>query len=316
MIENKIMTMESAILLMKHIGHWNDLKGNFVQTFDYSSLNKRVQEMIVEEDKKKEEKDEKLLVDLCECYLLFNSFASSEMISICMPCLLKVALKKEENMETQKDVEMALLAFGTIWYCKTEEDQYLDEIKEIIQYHKEHRNLTQLSYQSAWELLINQIWLETLDSFFDSCKLWNEECAELVSRIERMFWVARENDRIISNKCICAFGSAALNRTVEIGDLLIEGVVGAVLEGVLQSNDEYSRIDVCLLFFENVADRLKDKEEKESEEAKRKEMKRKVFEKMEEEGYEDWVMGLSFCIAKGSRDIFLIERYSDHFIYL
>ncbi|KAH7820430.1 uncharacterized protein MONOS_11668 [Monocercomonoides exilis] len=166
MIENKIMTMESAILLMKHIGHWNDLKGNFVQTFDYSSLNKRVQEMIVEEDKKKEEKDEKLLVDLCECYLLFNSFASSEMISICMPCLLKVALKKEENMETQKDVEMALLAFGTIWYCKTEEDQYLDEIKEIIQYHKEHRNLTQLSYQSAWELLINQMYF---DSSFGGC---------------------------------------------------------------------------------------------------------------------------------------------------
>ncbi|KAH7820449.1 uncharacterized protein MONOS_7242 [Monocercomonoides exilis] len=155
------MTLDNAILLMKHIGHWNDLKEIFVQTFDNSSLNKRVQEMIVEEDKKKEEKDEKLLVDLCECYLLFNPFASSEIISICMHCLLKVALKKEENVETQKDVEMALLAFGTIWYCKTEEDQYLDEIKEIVQYHKGHRNLTQLAYQPAWELLINQMYFDS-----------------------------------------------------------------------------------------------------------------------------------------------------------
>ncbi|KAH7825141.1 uncharacterized protein MONOS_17473 [Monocercomonoides exilis] len=77
------------------------------------------------------------------------------MLSINLPCLLKVALNKEENEETQKEVEIALMALNNIGYDKfIEQKLYLDEIKEIIKYHQKHFNLTRLAYQSAWEFLI------------------------------------------------------------------------------------------------------------------------------------------------------------------
>ncbi|KAH7821328.1 uncharacterized protein MONOS_17768 [Monocercomonoides exilis] len=114
--------------------------------------------MIIEEEKKTEEKNEKLLVDLCECYLLLKEYPSLKYISICLPFLLKVASEKEENEETQKEVEMALFALSSIeGYCEVKRELYLNEIKEIIQYHQEQRNLTQLAYQSAWMFLIHRL---------------------------------------------------------------------------------------------------------------------------------------------------------------
>ncbi|KAH7827149.1 uncharacterized protein MONOS_17358 [Monocercomonoides exilis] len=111
--------------------------------------------MIFEEEEKKERTNEKLLIDLCECYLLLNGCASSELISICVPCLLEAALKKDESEETRKEKEIALLALSHIdrHYCLRQE-LYLKEITEIIKNHQEHRNLTQLAYQSAWSYLI------------------------------------------------------------------------------------------------------------------------------------------------------------------
>eukprot|EP00770_Monocercomonoides_exilis_P012717 MONOS_12660.1-p1 / transcript=MONOS_12660.1 / gene=MONOS_12660 / organism=Monocercomonoides_exilis_PA203 / gene_product=Uncharacterized protein Reut_A2532 / transcript_product=Uncharacterized protein Reut_A2532 / location=Mono_scaffold00716:694-1730(+) / protein_length=329 / sequence_SO=supercontig / SO=protein_coding / is_pseudo=false len=113
--------------------------------------------MIFEEEKK-EEKNEKLLVDLCECYLLLGNQFNSELIFICVPCLLKAASKKEESEEAQKEAELALLALNNIAMWKfIEQKLYLKEIKEIIEYHQEHHNLTRLAYQSAWQFLMDRL---------------------------------------------------------------------------------------------------------------------------------------------------------------
>ncbi|KAH7823027.1 uncharacterized protein MONOS_1361 [Monocercomonoides exilis] len=60
------------------------------------------------------------------------------MISIGVPCILKAALNKDESEEIKKEVEMALLSLCNI------------ELSE-------HRNLTRLAYQSAWEFLKNRL---------------------------------------------------------------------------------------------------------------------------------------------------------------
>ncbi|KAH7814917.1 uncharacterized protein MONOS_13344 [Monocercomonoides exilis] len=74
-----------------------------------------------------------------------------------MPCLLKVALNKEESDEVQKEVEIALQALRCISRdYSVKKELYLNEIKEIIEYHQEHHNLTRLAYQSAWGFLINR----------------------------------------------------------------------------------------------------------------------------------------------------------------
>ncbi|KAH7816339.1 uncharacterized protein MONOS_18228 [Monocercomonoides exilis] len=151
MIEEKIMSMENALLLLKHIGHYKISKSIWINNFVNSSLCIRFEQMIADENEKKTEgKNEKLLADLCECCLLINEGISSKLLSICVPCLLKVALRNEENEESQKEVEMALLALRRIdTFHKIEKELYFNEIKEIIQHHQEHRNLTQLVYHHA-----------------------------------------------------------------------------------------------------------------------------------------------------------------------
>ncbi|KAH7827154.1 uncharacterized protein MONOS_7979 [Monocercomonoides exilis] len=65
MMEEEKLSMENAILLLKHVGYNKVLKKILLYSFDYSSLSKRMKEMIIDEnEKKKEEKNEKLLVDL------------------------------------------------------------------------------------------------------------------------------------------------------------------------------------------------------------------------------------------------------------
>ncbi|KAH7832733.1 uncharacterized protein MONOS_10925 [Monocercomonoides exilis] len=141
------------------MGRLNAMKRLNVGHFKNSSLGKRIKNLIVEEEKKKEEKDEKILIDLCECYLLFYyeyDDLPKTMTNICVPPLLKVASNKDESKETQKEAETALLALGNVGDFIIPEELYLSEIKEIILYHQEHRHLTQIAYQSAWQFLIKR----------------------------------------------------------------------------------------------------------------------------------------------------------------
>ncbi|KAH7828453.1 uncharacterized protein MONOS_14725 [Monocercomonoides exilis] len=153
MIEEEKLSMRNAILLLKHIGYCNVLKSIWICSFEKSLLNKRFEKMIIEEEKKKEEKDEKHLADLYECFIPLSFDFAQGLILMCVFCLLKVALKKEEEEETQKEVEMALLALSSI-QCDVKNELYANGIKEIIQYHQKCGNLTRLAYQSAWLFLI------------------------------------------------------------------------------------------------------------------------------------------------------------------
>eukprot|EP00770_Monocercomonoides_exilis_P009718 MONOS_9670.1-p1 / transcript=MONOS_9670.1 / gene=MONOS_9670 / organism=Monocercomonoides_exilis_PA203 / gene_product=unspecified product / transcript_product=unspecified product / location=Mono_scaffold00407:47237-47659(-) / protein_length=141 / sequence_SO=supercontig / SO=protein_coding / is_pseudo=false len=113
MIEEKKLPLENAILLLKRIGFCKVLKGINIYGFNESSLEEKFKEIIYDENEKKdEEKDEKLLVDICECYFMFDNQFSSDMYPICAPCLLNVASSKEKKEEAQKKVEVALLALS------------------------------------------------------------------------------------------------------------------------------------------------------------------------------------------------------------
>ncbi|KAH7818394.1 uncharacterized protein MONOS_18014 [Monocercomonoides exilis] len=113
--------------------------------------------MLVDEEKEEEEeRNEKLLINLYECYILLSPEFLPISLSICVPCLLKAALKKEEKEETQKETEIALLALSNIGSYRTEKELYLNEIKEVILNHQERHNLTRLAYQSAWRFLMNE----------------------------------------------------------------------------------------------------------------------------------------------------------------
>ncbi|KAH7822115.1 uncharacterized protein MONOS_18638 [Monocercomonoides exilis] len=324
------------------MGYCNALLNIKYFGFLYSSLKRRFREMIDDEEKKKEKRNEKLLTELCECYLLLNIGASSQLISVCVPCLLKAALKKDENEEAQKEVEMALLALSCIFsHYKIEKDLYLNEMKEIIQYHEKRHNLTRLAYQSAWQFLIIlsfstnymfdvivdemnfvgeakreleelakcvdwkrekeekikgkgrkeelvfQRWLQMFESFFVACNLWNKECSGLIESIVQVFLVSRDNHSEICILCVNLFETAAENRAVKLDALLKSGAIDAVFEEFLRPASNERMAFEFIYFFQLISMRLKEEKDDEMEEAKRKELKRKIFEKMEEEGYED-----------------------------
>ncbi|KAH7820012.1 uncharacterized protein MONOS_15170 [Monocercomonoides exilis] len=157
MIEEKKLSVENVIGLLKRIGYCCLMKKGCFQGFPLSYLRKGFEKMISDENEKKDGKNEMLYADLCLCYLSLRNNCWTELLTICMQCLLKVALKKEESEEVQKEVEMALLALSDIEYYILHNELYLKEIKEIIIYHQDHRNLTQLAYQSAWGFLTNRL---------------------------------------------------------------------------------------------------------------------------------------------------------------
>ncbi|KAH7818834.1 uncharacterized protein MONOS_13660 [Monocercomonoides exilis] len=198
MIEEKTLSWRNATLLLKHVGCCKVLKKIELFSFDDSLLSERMKEMIIDEnEKKKEEKNEKHLIDLCECYLLLNRWPSSEMDSIYVPCLLKVALKKDETEEAQKEVEMALLALSNIGNWEIEQELYLNEITEIIRYHQEHHNLTRLAYQSAWQFLIKRFyWDKSLEEVIVNELHFSKEAArELEDLSKSVDWKRKEEEK-------------------------------------------------------------------------------------------------------------------------
>ncbi|KAH7829809.1 uncharacterized protein MONOS_3352 [Monocercomonoides exilis] len=172
MMKNKILPFENATLLLKHIGYRKTLNKLWSNSFERSSLSKTLKEMIVAEEKKKEEKNEDLLANMCECYLYLLITYPPKLLPVCVPCLLKAAMRKEESEVVRRDVEAALLALSIIGNrINQEKDQCFDQISDIIRYHQRHSNLTPLGYQSAWEFLI--------DRFRKARELGNEIVKEL-----------------------------------------------------------------------------------------------------------------------------------------
>ncbi|KAH7828259.1 uncharacterized protein MONOS_8119 [Monocercomonoides exilis] len=328
--------------------------------------------MIEEYEKKGNEKNEQLLIDLCESYLFLGCSLSSESLSICISCLLKVALNQKKDEDAQIKVEMALLALSNIYLridAKTE--LYVNSIEKIIKHHQEYCNLTRLAYQSTWKFLINQFfcirrledvivnelhfarearrelkelsncvnwkrkeeeegktrieakeimiikrWLDELEAYFRSCKLWNEEFVGLLGSIVEIFREARDNHKVVSCNCIESLESITENRDVNVCCLLESGAVDVVMEELVQLNIENLRISYCLGFCSSICGRLNINKGKKKDIAEQKELKKKLFEKMEEQGYEDLIFVLCNCIVvKRTRNYFLITNFKDYFIY-
>eukprot|EP00770_Monocercomonoides_exilis_P010300 MONOS_10247.1-p1 / transcript=MONOS_10247.1 / gene=MONOS_10247 / organism=Monocercomonoides_exilis_PA203 / gene_product=unspecified product / transcript_product=unspecified product / location=Mono_scaffold00458:10983-12012(+) / protein_length=324 / sequence_SO=supercontig / SO=protein_coding / is_pseudo=false len=155
--------------------------------------------MITKETMKKEGRNEKHLVDLCECYLMQDKDPNETFIlDNCIPFLLKCALSKEKNQIQRKEVEIALLAVSnTSEYYNAEEELYLEEIKEIILHHQEHSNLTWLAYQSAWYFLIKRLRFERnlVIIVVSELHFAREAAKELEELTKRVNWNKKDLER-------------------------------------------------------------------------------------------------------------------------
>ncbi|KAH7826706.1 uncharacterized protein MONOS_17381 [Monocercomonoides exilis] len=204
MIEEEKLPMENAILLLERIGYCKLLRNFWMVNFDNSRLCKRLKEMICEEEEEEEErkrrrKNPKLLIDLCECCAMLRFYYNSkeELPAIAVPCLLKVGLNKKGSREAQKEVEMAVLALSNIGsVAPGNEDLYFNEMREIIQHHQEHRNLTRLAYQSAWKFLINRLRYDKSfeENFVNELKFIREASRELEELTKCVDWKKKDGE--------------------------------------------------------------------------------------------------------------------------
>eukprot|EP00770_Monocercomonoides_exilis_P007648 MONOS_7609.1-p1 / transcript=MONOS_7609.1 / gene=MONOS_7609 / organism=Monocercomonoides_exilis_PA203 / gene_product=unspecified product / transcript_product=unspecified product / location=Mono_scaffold00264:49375-51467(+) / protein_length=468 / sequence_SO=supercontig / SO=protein_coding / is_pseudo=false len=264
MVEEEIITWGDAIVLLKHICCIRELKSVNAYPNSEFSLSETMREMINDENEKnKEEKNEKFLTDLCESYVFLNAeYDSDESRSICAPCLLKVALKKEEDKETQKEVEIALLALINYAYYFAEEKLYLNEIKEIIQHHQKHRNLTQRSYQLGWELLIIRFLYERNleDIIVNELHFVREARRVLEELIKCMDWKRKkEEGREAKEEIIIRRWLDEIYDFIDSCELWNEecsGLISSVVQVFRASRDNYEDISsLCLVLLRRASEK-------------------------------------------------------------
>ncbi|KAH7829745.1 uncharacterized protein MONOS_2011 [Monocercomonoides exilis] len=370
MLDEKKLSLENAVVLLKCIGYCKEVANIWSHCFNESSLNERFAGKIIEEQKK-EEKNEKLLIDLCECYLMLHNcigITSKEIVSISVPCLLKVALNKEKSEETRKEVEMALLALRNIdKFTYLMEKLFLSEIKEIIQYHQEQRNLTRIAYQSAWQFLMcrslgdelfkrvieNELHfgrevireLEELNALVDwkrkdkeektneeilikrwlkvlyKCRCYfymmlKEEFVELLELVTRLYRETKDCDYSMRKLCVSLLELLTDENIISDSVVSESGVVGIVLEELQEPTLDHDIIVFCLGILSTFSLRLNKWTDKELAKAEWKKIQIGMFEKMEEEGYEDYITSfhetLSLISSRVWRRIF--KKSFDYYI--
>ncbi|KAH7829843.1 uncharacterized protein MONOS_17064 [Monocercomonoides exilis] len=150
---------ENIILLLKLLGYRKELYEIKTDSFKGTTLSATLWSLINEANSKYEMNSTQ--VDFCECYLINSNYVfvnkESHLINY-VPYILKVALKKRKNKKEQAEAEIALMSLCKIEQnAEIEKELFLDHIKEIIQFHQKHNNLSHLAYQRAWEFLIKRL---------------------------------------------------------------------------------------------------------------------------------------------------------------
>ncbi|KAH7824941.1 uncharacterized protein MONOS_18610 [Monocercomonoides exilis] len=372
MIEEKKLLIEDAILSLKYAEYNKTLKGVCSSNFAYSSFRIRFEKMILAEESKKV-KNERLMIDLCECYLFLCEGLYSipeKLLAVCVPCLLNVALQKEENEETQKEVEIALLALFNISesnYLKN--IQFLLQIIEIIKHHLLHRNLTHLARQSVWKFLIDRSykdrglasvfltelhfmreaigemedlarrvdwrgkgkkgkdikdvwilkrWISTLYTFLYCHSSQKEESIGFCQCIVNICREAKDNQKEIFGLCIELIEGMIKTGKVTSSIMLESGAIDIVFEEIRQQAFEHGKIVSCLGFFASLSHNLIIKATNEQSEDEWKKIKRKIFDKLEEEGFEDIITSFQEILMYLERFYFnaLYTNFEEYFISL
>ncbi|KAH7829707.1 uncharacterized protein MONOS_4074 [Monocercomonoides exilis] len=293
---------------------------------------------------------------------------SKEIVLISVPYLLKVALNKEKSEETRKEVEMALLALRNIdKFTYLKEKLYLSEIKEIIQYHQEQRNLTRLAYQSAWQFLMyrflsdelfkrvieNELHfgrevireLEELNALVDwkrkdkeektkeeilikrwlkvlyKCRCYfymmlKEEFVKLLELVTRLYWETKDCDYSMRKLCITLLKFLTDENITSDSVVSESGVVDIALGELQEPTLDHGIIEICLRILSILSVRLNKWTDKELAKAEWKKIQIGMFEKMEEEGYEDYITSFHETLSLLSTRIWLriYEKSFDYYI--
>eukprot|EP00770_Monocercomonoides_exilis_P015799 MONOS_15750.1-p1 / transcript=MONOS_15750.1 / gene=MONOS_15750 / organism=Monocercomonoides_exilis_PA203 / gene_product=unspecified product / transcript_product=unspecified product / location=Mono_scaffold01340:8557-9900(-) / protein_length=312 / sequence_SO=supercontig / SO=protein_coding / is_pseudo=false len=247
MIEEKKMSMENAILLLKHAGYSNVLKNNFKKELFFNEIKEII----------KHHQEHHNLTQL--------AYQSAWQFLI-------------DRFFKDKDLEIVIV---NELHLAREAARELEELMKCIDWKKKEEEMSKEEAKEEFALMRRA---KTCAIYFQCCTLWNEEFVKFINSIVQVYRAAKDNHRGISDWCIYSLRNAAKNRVAKVEDLLKSGAIDAVLEEIQQSTFKDKILRKYFHFFMNISERLKEIIDDEVEEAKRKEVKKKSFEKMEENG--------------------------------
>eukprot|EP00770_Monocercomonoides_exilis_P009834 MONOS_9787.1-p1 / transcript=MONOS_9787.1 / gene=MONOS_9787 / organism=Monocercomonoides_exilis_PA203 / gene_product=unspecified product / transcript_product=unspecified product / location=Mono_scaffold00417:23023-24348(+) / protein_length=411 / sequence_SO=supercontig / SO=protein_coding / is_pseudo=false len=260
--KEKPLYLEYSASLLSHYCFHMLLKNIRKNDFSTGIWKIMLMKMIIDEEKK-EENNEKLLTDLSECYLFIcddESFESEVSLSTCVSLLLKCVLCEEKRRKTQKEVERALLALSNIPNNQNVmNEQYLNEIKEIIKQHQQNHNLTQLSYQSAWKILINSSrFTDTIVANAEEFHFVKEATIEMKELIEKVDWTKKEKE-LDDKKEICVLRRWCISLESYFQYCQLQGAEGLELFSLIiimcrvTKNKHREIFQECLYLYETIA---------------------------------------------------------------
>ncbi|KAH7825978.1 uncharacterized protein MONOS_4550 [Monocercomonoides exilis] len=187
----------------------------------------------------------------------------------------------------------------------------LEELERVVERKKAEEKTGGMN-----EICIFKRWLTTAYHYFSLDTHYEANNLQYIACVVRLCSSIAKNQRDTRQLCLNVLMQMREKEDIDADDLVKGGVVDFCLKEFYQSDVENSQIRKYLLFLVRITKSLKEKKRDEMEEAKRKELKRKVFEKMEEEGYEDNIA--SFCemfyFLNGTFQRVLSSNVSDYFV--
>eukprot|EP00770_Monocercomonoides_exilis_P014633 MONOS_14579.1-p1 / transcript=MONOS_14579.1 / gene=MONOS_14579 / organism=Monocercomonoides_exilis_PA203 / gene_product=unspecified product / transcript_product=unspecified product / location=Mono_scaffold01027:16654-17620(-) / protein_length=300 / sequence_SO=supercontig / SO=protein_coding / is_pseudo=false len=262
-------------------------------------------------------------------YLSFNFFENERIQKLYVDEIKDIILYHQDHQNLTR------LAYQSVLEClldRFEEDESLEEVvvNEVHLGREAAKEVEELWKCMDWkkkeeergkgreEEMILMRWLKTLNIYFCNCRLRNEECIELIRCIVRLFRAAKDNCEGIRYWCDYLFETTAGKKAVEIKNLLKGRAVELFLEEIQQTKLDNIMTLHGLVYFMNVSNRLKEEMGDIIEKAKRKAAKKLIFEKMEEEGYEDVMISfhkmLSFLKDQHCGFGYISLNISDYFV--
>ncbi|KAH7827334.1 uncharacterized protein MONOS_18586 [Monocercomonoides exilis] len=194
-----------------------------------------------------------------------------------------------------------------------EAERELEELSHYVDWKKKENEKT-AKEPTASEMI--KKWHSNLFDFFSGSDIEEKDYGSLISFLVRLYRLANECRKDICSTGIGVFERMSGRADVNIEGLMKSGVVDLILKEVCQSTLEDSISYNCLKLFLNLSGRLNEKEDNETEETERKATKRKMFDKIEEEGYEDIVTSFSVVLPFFNKHFLIVisECFEDYFV--
>ncbi|KAH7816668.1 uncharacterized protein MONOS_2953 [Monocercomonoides exilis] len=207
----------------------------------------------------------------------------------------------------QEHHNLTHLAYLSAWVFlmdRSFEERGLEEViaNELHAARETARELEELAKCVDWEneeetkrkkeaFLIKK-WISLVTSQFPLLISQKEDNVELLHCLVQLCRASRENGRKIYRNCIILFQKVAEVIKVNVEVWMKGRAIDVMLEEMHQSTLDVDVASGCLRFFFEVSKKLDGNDDIEIYEDKRKDMKMEIFEKMEEEGFEDEVTNI------------------------